>query len=168
MWSRAGRAALAALAIAAAWTAAPAAADEDCIFDQDAQLRHYAEMERRIPGARFDEAERMLIVERGAERITVRRGGCVHLGLWITHTAPAAPGDADRGAVFARAVALVEEFGGGELVTAAEVARAIAEEDFALAQERFVYLKVPGVAAFSILWRVEDRRLTVEVEYYIN
>jgi hypothetical protein len=156
---------LAALAAAAPRTAV---AEEDCIFDQAAQVAHYREMERRIPGARFDAAERLLIIERGAARITVRRGGCVHFGLMITHAAPLAAGDADRDAVFARAVALVAEFGGGELVTAEEVAAAIRDEAFALAQEGFYYLALPGVNAFSIMWGVEDGRLTVEVAYYIN
>jgi hypothetical protein len=167
--SRRAGAVLSALAVLAA--AAPVAAadeDEDCIFDQAAQLEHYRDMERRIPGARYDAADGALVIARGAARITVRRGGCVHFGLMITHAAPLAAGDADRDAVFARAVALVAEFGGGELVTAEEVAAAIRDEAFALAQEGFYYLALPGVNAFSIMWGVEDGRLTVEVAYYIN
>jgi hypothetical protein len=141
---------------------------EECIFDEAAQLRHYAEMERRIEGARFDEAERLLIIERGVETISVRRGGCVHFGLVITRTAPFVEAEAQRDAVFARAVALVAEFGGGELVSADEVAEAIRKEAFELAQEEFYYLRVPGVEVFSIMWGVADGRLTVEVGYYIN
>jgi hypothetical protein len=150
-------------------TAAPGfAAEEECIFDQEAQLAHYAEMERRIEAARFDAAEGQLIIERGTAVITVRRGGCVHFGLSIAHTAPAAPGDVDRDAVFARAVALVAEFCGGELVRADEVAAAIRDEAFALAEGQVYYLRMPGVEVFSIAWRVADGRLTVEVDYYIN
>lgn len=125
-------------------------------------------MERRFEGARFDEAARILVVERGVETITVQRGGCVHFGLRITRTGPLAPGDAERDAVFARAVALVEEFGGGELVSADEIAEAIRNGDFELAQDGLYYLRMPGVAAFSIMWDVTDGRLTVEVWYYIN
>ncbi len=159
------------LAVLGAFAAAapvPAAGDEACIFDQAAQLEHYREMERRIPGARYDAAEKLLTIERGAARITVGRGGCVHFGLTITHAAPAAPGDADRDAAFARAVALVAEFGGGELVSADAVAAAIRDEAFELAQEGFYYLRVPGVEAFSIAYGVAGGRLTVEVSYYIN
>jgi hypothetical protein len=148
-------------------TTAPAVADEECIFDQEAQITRYHEMERRIPGARFDPVEELLIIERGAATITLGRGGCVHLGLYIVYEGPAAPGDAERDAVFARAVALVDEFGGGELVTAAEVAAAIREEAFALVDGRLYYLRLPNVTAFSIMWDIEDGRLTVEVGYYI-
>lgn len=159
---------LAALGTFAAAAPATGAGDEDCIFDQAAQIAHYREMERRIPGARYGDPDGVLIIERGAARITVGRGGCVHFGLHITYSAPAASGDPDRDAAFARAVALVAEFGGGELVTADEVAAAIRNEAFALAQEGFYYLRVPGVEAFSISYGVEDGRLAVEVAYYIN
>jgi hypothetical protein len=97
----------------------------------------------------------------------VGRGGCVHLGLHIVYEGPAAPGDAERDAVFARAVTLVDEFGGGELVTAAEVAAAIQAEAFAHVDGRLYYLRLPSVAAFSIMWDIEDGRLTIEVGYYI-
>ena len=165
-------AALAVLAVLGALaTAAPvtaAAADEACIFDQAAQVARYREMEQRIEGARYDAADGVLVIDRGAATITVRRGGCVHFGLTITHAAPAAPGDADRDAVFARAVALVAEFGGGELVSADEVAAAIRNGGFALEVGQVYYLRVAGVEAFSIMWGVADGRLTVEVSYYIN
>ncbi len=154
-----------------AWFAGAAvahAAEEECIFDQAAQLRHYTEMAQRIDGARFHEAERLLIVERDAEAITVRRGGCVHFGLVITHTAPFIEAEAQRDAVFARAVALVAEFGGDDLVSASDVADAIRREDFEVVQDGLCYLRIPGVAAFSIVWGVAAGRLTVEVEYYIN
>lgn len=159
---------IAAALVAPAIVTTAAAADEECIFDQAAQIAHYREMERRIPGARFDAVDELLIIERGAETITVRRGGCVHFGLDIARTAPFVEAEAQRDAVFARAVALVAEFGGGELVTAGEVAEAIRNEAFELAQDGFCYLRVPGVEVFSIMWGVSDGRLTVEVGYYIN
>ncbi|UCH73467.1 MAG: hypothetical protein JSU82_14125 [Rhodospirillales bacterium] len=164
-----GRAAVAIAALSGLLAAgASVAADEACIFDQAAQLAHYREMERRIPGARFDKAERLLTIARGVETITLSRGGCVHFGLFLTHSAPAAPGEAVPDIVFARAVALVEEFGGGELVTAEAVAEAIRNEAFERVQDGFYYLRVPGVEVFSIEWGAADGRLRVEVGYYIN
>jgi len=142
-------------------------ADEECVFDQEAQIVRYREMERDIPGARFDPGEKLLTIERGAATITLRRGGCVHLGLYIIYEGPAGPGDAERDAVFARAVALVDEFGGGELVTAAEVAAAIREGAFASAEAQLYYLRLPDVAVFSIMWDIDNDRMTIEVGYYI-
>ena len=52
-------------------------------------------------------------------------------------------------------------------MTAAEVAAAIQEEAFALVDGRLYYLRLPTVAVFSIMWDIEDGRLTVEVGYYI-
>ena len=158
---------VAVLAMVAAAAPAAAAGDEDCIFDQAAQVAHYREMERRIEGARYDAADGALVIARGAATITVRRGGCVHFGLTITSVTPVA-GAAERDDVFARAVALVAEFGGGELVTADAVAAAIREDAFELADGQVYYLRVPGVEALSIAWRIADGRLTVEVAYYIN
>jgi len=163
-------AALAILALLAAGApvTAATAADEDCIFDQAAQLARYRELEQGIQGARYDAADGALVIARGAATITVRRGGCVHFGLTITHESPAPAGAPERDAVFARAVALVAEFGGGELVSADAVAAAIRNGDFALEAGQVYYLRVPGVEVFSIMWGIADGGLTVEVAYYIN
>ncbi len=148
---------------------AAATGENECDFDQQAQIRHDRELSRKFKNSTYMEDERVHRIERGEETIEFSRRGCTHLGISIDYSVPAAGRAVSSDDLFRRVIALVREFGGGELVTAEEVATAIRKKKYSRHEGNggvtyFLSVK-PGVV-FEFGYAVRNGRLEIGVSYY--
>lgn len=145
---------------------AAAGGDEDCDFDQQAQIEYDRELSRKFKST-YMEDERVHRIERGEETIEFSRGGCMDLGISINSSVPATGRAVSSDDLFRKVIALVEEFGGGELVTAEEVATAIRMKKYTRHEGgAFYYLDVGPAIVFSFGYAVRNGRLEIGVAYY--
>ncbi len=147
---------------------AAASGEEECDFDQQAQIRHDRALSRKFKNSTYMEDERVHRIERGEETIEFSRRGCTHLGISIDYSVPAAGRAVSSDDVFRRVIALVREFGGG-LAWAEEVATAIRKKKYSRHEGNggvtyFLSVK-PGVV-FEFGYAVRNGRLEIGVSYY--
>lgn len=69
---------------------AAARGEEDCDFDQQAQIRHDRALSQKYKNSTYMEDKRVHRIERGEATIEFSRRGCTHLGVLIDYSAPAA------------------------------------------------------------------------------
>ena len=147
---------------------AAASGEEECDFDQQAQIRHDRALSRKFKNSTYMEDTRVHRIERGQETIEFSQGGCMDLGISIDYSVPAAGRAVSSDDVFRRVIALVREFGDG-LVTAEEVATAIRKKKYSRDEGNggvtyFLSVK-PGVV-FEFGYAVRNGRLEIWVGYY--
>lgn len=148
---------------------AAASGEEECTFDQQAQIRHDRALSWNSKNSTYMEDTRVHRIERGQETIEFSRRGCTHLGISIDYSVPAAGRAVSSDDVFRRVIALVREFGGGELVTAEEVATAIRKKEYSRHEGNggiTYFLGVEPGLVFEFGYAVRNGRLEIGVSYY--
>ena len=102
-------------------------AEEECLLDQAELRKELQRLGERYPSSRYDEVGNKLIIPREGGQLILRRGGCVHFGIYIGLTTPGTEFFPTKEAFFEKIQALVAEFV-RELVDPKKLARLIEAE----------------------------------------
>lgn len=150
-------------------TGAEESTDQDeCLFDQAEQRRAYLELEQTYPESEYLEEQHKLLIPRGNDLITLRRGGCVHFGISVELRTARTQRFDDEGAFFAQVMALVTEFG-QEFIDPNRLEQSIRNRNWSKAvhdDSVFFFVSHPDVAAFEMHRKSELQFTTVGVSFY--
>lgn len=140
----------------------PLLAEEECIFDQEAQKEAYVELQKKYPGSRYIEEEYKLIIPKDAHQITLKRGGCVHFGITIELRIARTEDYENEDIFFSKVLELVTEYG-QELIDPKALERTIKEkkwQEIKGEEGTYYFLYSEAVTAFEV-FRNHDREHTV-------
>jgi hypothetical protein len=141
--------------------------EEECIYDQDEQVNAYLELEKKYPGSRYVEDKYELQIPENGDQVTLRRGGCVHFGIYIEFRTARTEQFEDESAFFAKVSDLIGDYG-QKLLEPAMLENSRAKQSVEIVElHDGVYYVLPHPDAVFETWRRHDEEhTTIGVSFY--
>lgn len=146
------------------------AGEEECIFDQKAQVEAYIELEKKYTGSTYIKEEHRLIIPTEEGEITLKRGGCVHFGITIDLQVPKTEKYNDEDKFFAKILELATTYG-FEVIDKEILTKIIKDKNWKnLGTEQtdgaYYFLPYKGLSAFEAYMRHDKKHTTISVSFY--
>ncbi|MDH3671537.1 MAG: hypothetical protein OES46_10280 [Gammaproteobacteria bacterium] len=146
----------------------PLLAEEECIFDQEAQKETHVELQKKYPGSRYIEEEYKLIIPKDGHQIILKRGGCAHFGITIELRIARTEEYEDEDIFFSKVLELVTEYG-QELIDPKKLARTIKErrwQEIKQEEGTYYFLCSEAVTAFEVFRNHDREHTTIHASFY--
>lgn len=148
-------------------TSEPEGGEEECIFDQHEQHKVYLELEKKYPGSRYMEDQYELQIPEGRDQVVLRRGGCVHFGIYIKLLTARTNLYEDEAAFFAAVSRLIADYGQNLLTTEMlEKSREKQEMEVVELNDGVYYVLPYPDAVFEVWRRHDEEHTTIGVSIY--
>lgn len=146
------------------------AGEEECIFDQKAQVEAYIELEKKYTGSTYLKKENHLIIPTDEGKITLRRGGCVHFGITIDLQVPKTTKYNNEDKFFAKILELATTYG-YEVIDKKILTKIIKDKNWQnLGTEQddgaYYFLPYKGLSAFEAYMRHDDKYTVISASFY--
>lgn len=145
-----------------------AAADDECSFDQDQQVRNYLLLQKKYPGSKYLKDEYRLVIPRGADEVNLSIGGCVHYGVLVElKTKKTAKFDSEE-ALMKAAVELAKEYS-QDMIEHERMAKIVTQKDWndtSPTTHDYYLLNYDDLSVFEVYRRNENGFTIIGVNYY--
>jgi len=141
--------------------------EEECIFDQLEQHKAYLELEKKYPGSRYIEDQYELQIPENGNLVKLRRGGCVHFGIYIEFQTARTDNYEEEDAFFAELSRLIADYGQKLLrPEMLETSRAKGGLEVVELDNGVYYVLPYPVAVFEVWRRHDEAHTTIGVSIY--
>lgn len=146
----------------------PVLADEnECDFDQKAQLQHNIELQKKYPGSRLAEDGRLLVIPVDEGEVWLGIGGCAHYGITIELKTRFRDWYKPENALMRRVLWLVKAYAQGHVDY--ERLRAVVEAkkwNKETSPIRYYFLHYDDISTVEVYEDEEDGRAVIGFSYY--
>jgi hypothetical protein len=146
----------------------PVSADEDeCDFDQKAQLEHNIELQKKYPGSHLAEDNRVLVIPVDEGEVWLGIGGCAHYGITVELKTKFRERYKREDALMRRILGLAKAYAQGhvdyERLRAMIDAKKWNKETSPI---RYYLLQYDAISTFEVYESEEDGRAVIGLSYY--